>query len=77
MAKDLNFAVAAANNASNRDEVIQKLVAAWNGKNARAGKKLGSFGFMAATLAACGGDDPVTVRAEFDEHGIRRWRSSR
>lgn len=58
MSKDLDFTGAAANNAAastTQNETLQKLIAAWNSKNARAGKKLGSFGFMAAALAACGG----------------------
>ena len=38
-----------------RDIAIEKIVNAWNSKNAKAAKRIGTFGFMAATLTACGG----------------------
>lgn len=59
MAKDINVAEEAALMAvtavqKNRDS-LQKLIDAWNSKNAQTGRRIGSFGFMAAALAACGG----------------------
>jgi hypothetical protein len=57
MAKDLEFTAKVAThitNSARKDEALQKLIDAWNSKNAKAGKRLGTFGFMAAALAACG-----------------------
>ena len=41
--------------ADHKEAAIKKLIDAWNSKNTRAAKRAGSFGFMAAALAACGG----------------------
>lgn len=41
-----------------KDDVLRKLFDLWNSKNAQAGKRVGTFGFMAAALSACkGGGD--------------------
>ena len=58
MAKDLEFTAKVAADLSNparKDEALRKLIDSWNSKNAQAGKRVGTFGFMAAALAACGG----------------------
>ncbi|MBR2574190.1 MAG: hypothetical protein IKE14_07660, partial [Loktanella sp.] len=58
MAKDLEFTAKVASGLSNsarKDEALKKLIDAWNSKNAQAGKRVGTFGFMASALAACGG----------------------
>lgn len=58
MAKDLEFTAKAAadhSKSARADETLKKLIDAWNSKNARSATRVGSFGFMAATLAACGG----------------------
>jgi hypothetical protein len=57
MTKDLDFTATVG---TQQNETLQKLLAAWSSKNARAGKKVGTFGFMAATLAACGSSSGVT-----------------
>ena len=64
MAKDLEFTSKVPVNipgVARKDEVLQKLVAAWSSKNAQAGKRVGTFGFMAATLSACGGSEGDSV----------------
>ena len=58
MAKDFNIVDVVTTDiakASNRDEALRKLISAWNSKNAKVAKRAGTFGFMAAALAACGG----------------------
>lgn len=63
MAKDLGFTtnLAPKISAPNRqDEALRKLVTAWNSRNVTAAKRVGTFGFMAATLSACGGSGSGT-----------------
>jgi hypothetical protein len=58
MAKDLEFTAEVASDLSSsvrKDEALKRLIDAWNSKSARAGMRVGTFGFMAAALAACGG----------------------
>ena len=58
MAKDLEITAKLAaemSNSARKDEALRKLIDAWNSKNAKAATRLGTFGFMAAALAACGG----------------------
>jgi phage baseplate assembly protein gpV len=58
MAKDLEFTAKVAadmSKAARKDDALKKLIDAWNSKNAKAAKRVGTFGFMAAALAACGG----------------------
>ncbi len=58
MAKDLEFSAKSVDEVSTpvrKDEVVQKLIAAWNSNNAKSAKRVGTFGFMAVALAACGG----------------------
>ena len=63
MAKDLDFTIKAAaafRTPSREDEALQHLIDAWNSKNAKAAKRVGTFGFMAAALTACGGSGSIT-----------------
>ena len=46
---------------SKQRETLAKLVAAWEGKNAKTAARMGGFGLMAVSLAACGGGDDVFV----------------
>lgn len=39
--------------AGKKNDALQKLVAAWHSRNARAVGRTGTFSFMAATLTAC------------------------
>ncbi|MCV2877189.1 hypothetical protein OE810_13125, partial [Rhodobacteraceae bacterium XHP0102] len=58
MAKDLEITSKVATGLSNsarKDEALKKLIGAWNSKSVQAGKRVGTFGLMAAALAACGG----------------------
>ena len=64
MAKDIEFTAKIAADRSNparKDEALKKLIEAWNSKNAQAAKRVGTFGFMAAALAACGGGSGGSV----------------
>jgi hypothetical protein len=58
MAKDFEITAKGAadqSSSSRNDEALKKLIEAWNSKSAKAAKRVGTFGFMAAALAACGG----------------------
>lgn len=77
MAKDLNLTNEAAPAGIEADtknrEALQKLIDAWNSKNAKAGKRLGTFGFMAAALSACGsgGSGPSVAFAVNEQTGFK------
>jgi Ca2+-binding RTX toxin-like protein len=47
-----------------RKEILSKLVAAWEGKNAKSAKKIGTLGLLAVSLAACNNDDDSDASAD-------------
>jgi len=49
---------------SARKDVLAKLVAAWESKNAKSAKKFGTLGLLAVSLAACNNDDDDTASAD-------------
>ena len=70
MAKDLDFTIKAApafRKSSREEEALQHLIDAWNSKNAKAAKRVGTFGFMAAALTACGGSGSITSDTSQEE----------
>jgi Flp pilus assembly protein TadB len=76
MAKDFEITAKGAadqNSSSRNDEALKKLIEAWNSKSAKAAKRVGTFGFMAAALAACGGagSDGGNAEKAIDELGSR------
>ena len=76
MAKDIEFTAKVAADLSQfarKDDLLKKLIDVWNSKNANSAKRVGSFGFMAAALAACGGGSsptPTAPEADAPDFGV-------
>lgn len=78
MAKDLDRTASASGLDSPahrmRNEALTRLLQAWHSRNARAGRRVGSFALMAAGLAACGGSGNGTDGNPGDGAPPRQWR---
>jgi len=51
---------------SNKSRSLKNVLKAWEGKQARAGKKAAGFGLLAVSLAACNSDDSGFSQADID-----------